>query len=111
MDSFTIAFWKEPVSRDDSNIELHELHEAGLVHATVNRTAHSDSTRYAIDVDDPELKAHYGRIVLAKSADNRWMVVNALDNIEHIFIQLTDAIENAESSTPPRQDDLRSSSR
>jgi hypothetical protein len=111
MDSFTIAFWKEPVSRDDSNIELHELHEAGLVHATVNRTAHSDSTRYAIDVDDPELKAHYGRIVLAKSASNKWMVVNTLNNLEHIFIQLTDAIENAESSTPPRQDDLRSSSR
>ena len=110
MDSFTIAFWKEPVSRDDSNIELHELHEAGLVHATVNRTADSGGTRYAIDVDDAELKAHYGRIVLTKSADNKWKVVNAMQNIENIFIQLTDAIENAETSTPPRQDDLRSSS-
>ena len=110
MDSFTIAFWKEPVSRDDSNVELHELHEAGLVHATVNRTAHSSSTRYAIDVNDPELKAHYGRIVLAKSADNKWVVVNAMTGIENIFLQLTEAIENAESAIPPRQDDLRSSS-
>jgi len=111
MDSFTIAFWKESVLKDDSNLELHELHEAGLVHASVSRTAHSDSIRYGIDINDPELKAQYGRIVLAKTADNKWKVVNAMNSIENIFIQLTDAIENAESSTPPRQDDLRSSAR
>jgi hypothetical protein len=96
MDSFTIAFWKEPVSKDDSAIALHELHEAGLAHATVTRTVHSDSTRYAVDIDDAELKARCGRIVLSKSADNRWKVVSALNSIEDIFIQLTAAIENAE---------------
>ncbi len=96
MDSFTVAFWKESVSKDDSNIELHELHEAGLVHAIVNRTVHSDSTRYSVDVNDPELKAQYGMIVLARSADNKWKVVNAMNSIENIFIQLTEAIENAE---------------
>jgi hypothetical protein len=111
MDSFTIAFWKEPVSRDDSNIELHELHEAGLVHASVNRTAHSDSIRYAVDINDPDLKARYGRIVLAKTSDNKWKVVNAMNSIENIFIQLTEAIENADSSTPPRQGDPHSSVR
>lgn len=96
MDTFTIAFWKEPVMRDDSTIELHELHEAGLAHATVNRTDHSHTTRYAVELQDPELKAKYGRIVLEKSADNRWKVVSALNSIEDIFIQLTAAIENAE---------------
>jgi hypothetical protein len=96
MDSFTIAFWKEPVSKDDSVIALHELHEAGLVHATVNRTVHSDSTRYAIEMQDEAMKAQYGRIVLAKTTDNRWKVVNALNSVEDIFIQLTAAIEDAE---------------
>ena len=111
MDSFTIAFWKEPVTRDDSNVELHGLHEAGLVHATVNRTAASGATRYAVDVNDAELRAHYGRIVLAKTADNKWSVLSSMNSIENIFLQLTEAIENADSSIPPRQDDLRSSSR
>lgn len=96
MDSFTVAFWKEPVSKDDSAIAVHELHEAGLAHATVNRTVHSDSTRYAIELQDAEMNAQYGRIVLAKSADNRWKVVNAMNSIEDIFIQLTAAIEEAE---------------
>ena len=96
MEPFTVAFWKEPVSKDDSSIELHELHEAGLVHATVNRTDHSDNTRYAVELQDPELTAKFGRIVLERSADNRWKVVSALNSIEDIFIQLTGAIENAE---------------
>ena len=99
MDSFTIAFWKEPVSKDDSAIAVHELHEAGLVHAIVSKTAHSDSTRYAVDIQDPELKAQCGRIVLSKSPDNRWRVVSALNSIEDIFIQLTAAIEDAEMTT------------
>lgn len=98
MDSFTVAFWKEPVSKDDSAIAVHELHEAGLVHATVNRTVHSDSIRYAVDVQDAELQAQYGRIVLAKSADNRWKVVNAMNSIEDIFMQLTAAIDDAEQT-------------
>ena len=80
-------------------VELHELHEAGLVHATVNRTSHSDSTRYAIDLEDAELKNLYGRIVLAKSFDNKWEVVSALNSIEDIFLQLTEAIESAEVNT------------
>jgi hypothetical protein len=96
MDAFTVSFWKESVSKDDSIVELHELHEAGLVHATVNRTNHSDSTRYAIDLEDEELKKLYGRIVLAKSSDNKWKVVSALNSIEDIFLQLTEAIESAE---------------
>ena len=96
MDSFTIAFWTQPVSKDDSAVEPHDLHEAGLAHALVNRTVHSDSTRYAVDVNDPPLKERYGRIVLAKTPDNRWKVVSALNSIEDIFIQLTSAIENAE---------------
>ena len=49
-----------------------------------------------MELDDPELKAKYGRIVLERSADNRWKVVSALNSIEDIFIQLTAAIENAE---------------
>ncbi|HEY0677074.1 MAG TPA: hypothetical protein VGD17_02265 [Chitinophagaceae bacterium] len=99
MESFTIAFWKEPVSRDDSSVELHELHEAGLVHGTVNRTPHPDNTTsYAIDLEDPSLQAQYGRIVLSKSADNRWKVITALNSIEDIFVQLTSAIENAEQT-------------
>jgi hypothetical protein len=100
MDSFTVAFWKNPVSKDDSSLELHE---AGLVHATVNRTAHSDSVRYAIDVEDSDLKAMYGRIVLAKSEDNRWKVVNSLNSIEDIFVQLTAAIDNAELTLTPNE--------
>ena len=96
MDAFTVAFWKDPVSKDDSGIELHELHEAGLAHATIDRTDHSEGIRYAVDLDDPELKAKYGRIVLERSADNRWKVVSALNSIEDIFMQLTAAIENAE---------------
>ena len=98
MDSFTVAFWKQPVSKDDSAIAVHELQEAGLVHATVNRTVHSDSVRYAVDVNDPELKANLGRIVLARTADNRWKVVSAMNGIEDIFIQLTSAIEDAEQA-------------
>src|SRR5688572_26284961 len=96
MDSFTVAFWKEPVSKDDSVVALHELHETGLVHATIDRTDHSDSVRYAVDLQDPELKAKYGRIVLARSADKRWKVISALNDIEDIFMQLTGAIDNAE---------------
>ena len=96
MDSFTVAFWKEPVSRDDSSIELHDLHEAGLAHAIVNRTDHSVGTRYAVELQDPELTAKFGRIVLERSTDNRWRVVSSLNSIEDIFIQLTGAIENAE---------------
>lgn len=98
MDSFTVAFWKQPVSKDDSVIAVHELHEAGLAHATVNRTVHADSTRYAVELQDAELQAQYGRIVLAKSADNKWQVVNAMNSIEDIFIQLTNAIDEAEQS-------------
>lgn len=98
MDSFTVAFWKESVSRDDSGIAVHELHEAGLVHATVNRTVHPDSTRYAVDVNDAAMQAQYGRIVLARTTDNRWQVVSALSGIEDIFMQLTAAIEEAEQS-------------
>ena len=98
MDSFTVAFWKEPVSKDDSAIAVHELHEAGLAHAIVNRTVHSDSTRYAVELQDPELQAQYGKVVLAKSADNRWKVVNAMNSMEDIFIQLTTAIEDAEQT-------------
>lgn len=79
-------------------MELHELHEAGLVHATVSRTTDADGTRYAVDLEDTQLKAMYGRIVLAKSADNKWKVVSALNSIEDIFVQMTDAIENAEVS-------------
>lgn len=67
-----------------------------MVHAIINRTDHSDSTRYAVDLQDEELKARYGRIVLARSADKRWKVVSALNGIEDIFIQLTGAIDNAE---------------
>jgi hypothetical protein len=96
MDAFTISFWKDPVSKDDSATELHDLHEAGLVHATVNRTNHDDSTRYAIDMEDNELKEKFGRIVLAKSPDNKWKVITSLNSIEDIFLQLTDAIESAE---------------
>lgn len=100
MDSFTVAFWKNPVSKDDSTLELHE---AGLVHAIVNRTEHTDSIRYAVDVEDSELKAMYGRIVLAKSDDSRWKVVNALNSIEDIFMQLTTAIDNAELTLTMRE--------
>lgn len=100
MDSFTVAFWKNPVSKDDSTLELHE---AGLVHAIVNRTTDADSTRYAIDVEDSELKAMYGRIVLAKSNDNRWKVVNSLNSIEDIFVQLTEAIDSAELTPTPSE--------
>jgi hypothetical protein len=96
MDAFTISFWKDPVSKDDSITELHELHEAGLVHATVSRANDADNTRYAIDVEDDELKTRYGRIVLSKSPDNKWKVVSALNSIEDIFLQLTEAIEDAE---------------
>ena len=104
MDSFTVAFWKQPVSRDDSSIELHDLHEAGLAHATVTRTAHSDSIQYSVDMEDAELKAQYGMIVLSKSPDSRWKVVSALNNIENIFIQLTGAIENAEVALTQNQE-------
>lgn len=100
MDSFTVAFWKDPVSKDDSAIAVHELHEAGLVHATVSKTIHSDSTRYAVDVADDELKAKVGRIVLAKTHDNRWKVINAMNSIEDIFLQLTAAIDDAEKEQP-----------
>lgn len=98
MDSFTVAFWKEPVSKDDSAIAVHELHEAGLAHATVNRTVHSDSIRYAVELQDPELQAQYGKVVLAKSSDNRWKVVNSMNSLEDIFIQLTAAIDDAEQT-------------
>lgn len=100
MDSFTVAFWKNPVSKDDSTLELHE---AGLVHAIVNRTADADSTRYAVDVEDSELQAMFGRIVLSKTADGRWKVVNALNGVEDIFMQLTEAIDNAELTLAPRE--------
>ncbi|MGB8191470.1 MAG: hypothetical protein WCF67_06100 [Chitinophagaceae bacterium] len=101
MDSFTVAFWKDPVSKDDSTIELHE---AGLVHAIVSRTSDSDNIRYAVDVQDAELKVLYGRIVLSKTLDNRWKVVNALNSIEDIFVQLTAAIDNAELTLSPNVD-------
>jgi hypothetical protein len=100
MDSFTVAFWKNPVSKDDSTLEVHE---AGLVHAIVNRTANADGSRYAVDVEDGELKAKYGRIVLARSDDNRWKVVTALNSIEDIFVQLTTAIDNAELTPTTRE--------
>ena len=100
MDSYTVSFWKDPVSKDDSVVELHDLHEAGLVHATINRTDHLDGARYAVDLQDPELKAKFGRIVLARTTDNRWKVLSALNGIEDIFIQLTTAIDDSENSPP-----------
>ena len=96
METFTIAFWKEPVSKDDSNVELHELHEAGLAHGTVTRTVEATGTRYVVDLHDTALQQHYGRIILSRTPDKRWNVVNAMDNIEDIFIQLTEAIEAGE---------------
>lgn len=98
MDSFTVAFWKNPVSKDDSTLELHE---AGLVHAIVNRSVQTDDIRYAVDVEDNELKAILGRIVLSKTTDGRWKVVNALNGVEDIFMQLTEAIDNAELTLTP----------
>ena len=96
MDSFKIAFWKRPVSKDDSFVDFYEA--ADLVHASVNRTPHSDTTRYSVELMDETLQAQYGRIVLAKSTDGRWKVVSALNSIEDIFFQLISAIENAEMS-------------
>ena len=100
MDSYTVSFWKDPVSKDDSAVELHDLHEAGLVHATVDRTDHFEGARYAVDLQDPELKAKYGKIVLARTPENRWQVLNALNSIEDIFMQLTTAIDDSENSPP-----------
>ena len=67
-----------------------------MAHAIVNRTEDHEGARYAVDLQDEELKARYGKIVLSKSHDKRWKVVSALNSIEDIFVQLTGAIENAE---------------
>lgn len=98
MDIFTISFWRQSISKDDSAVEPHDLHEAGLVHATVTRTAHEDGTRYAIELEHNKLNARYGRVVLSKNAAGKWKVVSALDGIEDIFVQLTDAIDAAEAT-------------
>lgn len=74
-----------------------------MVHAIVNRTLHTDSTRYAIDLEDSDLKTLYGRIILDKSAEGRWKVVNSLNSIEDIFVQLTAAIDNAELTLTPNE--------
>jgi hypothetical protein len=95
MDAFKIAFWKTPVSKDDSALEVFE---ANLIHATVTRTTHNDANRYAIELEDPNLRKIYGNLVLSKTSDGRWNVISSLNGVEDIFVQLVAAIENAEAT-------------